>query len=153
MSATHNFAGIAANNDIKTVDAFAPQSWEDCDGFARSHHPDEVNFMYQRWEIGSNVALEWDGEEEVFGIVLYDTEVVRYYQDGTLSVDNGGFSTITTMRRVNQFAPDGAQFWHDDKVLVLVHCEEFGLEPTHRRHGSGMLRCDHSVRIPCKRVA
>jgi hypothetical protein len=45
-------------------------------------------------------------------IVLYDTEIIRYYPNGTFSVDNGGYNTITTTERLQAVLPDGFRCYH-----------------------------------------
>ena len=51
-------------------------------------------------------------------VVLYTTNVVIYYDDGTFSVSNGGWPTITTSSRISQFTPDHWSFWHHRGQLV-----------------------------------
>lgn len=42
----------------------------------------------------------------VFDIYFYDTRIVRYLPGGTVVINNGGFITPTTKRRINMFTPD-----------------------------------------------
>lgn len=116
---THEYAGIAANMVIKTVDNCVFDSYEACRQFAM-HHGSQGD---TEWEIASNVRLRLsrspDGSYH-YAIVLYRTEIVRYYADNqTFSVDNGGFNTPTTASRVTQFTPAGYSGWHHEKKLVL----------------------------------
>lgn len=60
------------------------------------------------------------GIPTAYAIVLYDTEVVRYYDDGCFSVDNGGFATPTTMYTVNAVLPPRWSVYHERKQLKLV---------------------------------
>lgn len=59
------------------------------------------------------------GSGNCIAIALYDTEIVRYYPNGTFSVDNGGFNTPTTSNRVTQFCPPGWFAFHERKQLCL----------------------------------
>lgn len=53
-------------------------------------------------KIASNVLLiEKDGKRM---IRLYDTDILTDNGDGTLTVDNGGYATRTTHKRINEFS-------------------------------------------------
>lgn len=60
-------------------------------------------------------------------VVLYDTQIVRYYPDGTFSVDNGGFNTPTTSERIGAVVPDGFWAYHKQKMLGLHHVDFRGV--------------------------
>lgn len=81
----------------------------------------------------------WVAEREgYYAVVLYDTEIVRYYADGTFSVDNGGFNTPTTRYRLDVVTPDWFWAFHERKRLGL-HC---GIGD-----GSKLWPLDHETRI------
>jgi hypothetical protein len=105
---THQYAGIAANMDIKQ--AADVTSYAKCIDFLAGQ-PAEV--------VASNVLVRRNTEHDFIAIVLYRTEIVRYYPDGTFSVDNGGYNTPTTVRRVTQFTPVGYSAFHDKKLMRL----------------------------------
>lgn len=110
MTATHDYAGISAwNFKLKAK----VKSYEDAEQFARCH-PTEVvgGLLWQEWDISPQMILRWDGEHDYWAIVLYDTEIIRYYPDGTFSVDNGGFATPTTTERLQAVLPDGFHCYH-----------------------------------------
>lgn len=127
MGATHDNAGIAANMDVRTITGdftsfggcrdtyFNPPQraiWRD--GFA-IHDLVIASNVYLR-------AINFDHQSGVpgaYAIILYGTEIVRYYSDGTFSVDNGGHNTVTTSRRVSQFTPTGYVAYHHRKRLQL----------------------------------
>jgi hypothetical protein len=50
-------------------------------------------------------------------IRLYATDILTYYPDGTFKANTGGYSTLTTMRRMNQFGPRGWWFYRKDHAL------------------------------------
>lgn len=118
---THQYAGIAANMTIKTVDSYQFDSFDACHRFADTHKM----VVEGEWNIASNVRLRSVPEEDglsiaYYAIVLYKTEIVRYYDDRqTFSVDNGGHNTPTTSERVTQFTPAGYAAHHSQKRLVL----------------------------------
>jgi hypothetical protein len=119
---THPYSGIVANLPVKTVGDTVFDSYEACAEFARTHEPYSRTDIYHRyWAIASNVDLAFrQGRgEDYFGIVLYNTEIVRFYQDETFSVDNGGFNTPTTSTRVTQFTPMGYSAWHSKGKMML----------------------------------
>lgn len=53
--------------------------------------------------IASNVLLV-EKEDGKRAIRLYETDIVTDNGDGTLTVDNGGYSTMTTHKRINEFS-------------------------------------------------
>jgi hypothetical protein len=116
---THEYAGIAANMAIKTVDNYVFDSFEACHRFADEHKA----LGEGEWNIASNVNLKLvshDGFKiDYYAIVLYRTEIVRYYPDGMFSVDNGGFNTPTTASRVTQFTPQGYDAYHAKHRMML----------------------------------
>lgn len=120
MSATHSYAGIPANSYIKTVDNTVIDSFESARSFLANAHGGSV----QERQIASNTLVSihnFDAdmrEPEAIDIILYKTPVVRYYNDGTFSVDNGGYNTRTTAMRITQFTPEGFSFCHQDKKLT-----------------------------------
>lgn len=103
---THDNAGIAANMDIKTKATI--KSWADADAFLGKSESSK--------QLASNVTVERDLKDTIH-VTLYSTRIVSYYPDETFSVNNGGFNTPTTSRRVTQFTPDGYVFWHHKKML------------------------------------
>lgn len=104
----NDYAGIAANIDIKVK---APiKSWRDGDEFLGKSESSKP--------LGSNVRVERDLADNIH-VVLYSTRIVTYYPDETFSVQNGGFNTPTTSRRVTQFTPDAYVFFHHKKKLAL----------------------------------
>lgn len=112
MGATHDWAGIAANNPIKARAEI--HSFEDCREFL-----DGRECAY----LGSNVIVREHcaeyGRTSYYAVVLYRTEIVRYYPDGSFSVDNDGHNTPTTSSRVTQFTPNGWYVWHEEKQLAM----------------------------------
>ena len=105
---THQYSGIPANSTIKqagTVESFS----------------DAVSFLagYDSRLLASNVMVRANREHEFIAIVLYDTEIIRYYMDGTFSVDNGGYNTPTTASRVTQFTLPGYSAYHAKKQMWL----------------------------------
>lgn len=136
------YAGIAANNDVRARADI--RSYEDALAFL--HHEGIQTDLTPLADVrlASNVYVRWT--EDYIAIVLYLTEVVRYYPDGTFSVDNDGHNTPTTSRRVNQFTPRWATFWHEQRMLT-VNADDLD-QYTHIRYGGKRLRCTHDVRLP-----
>jgi hypothetical protein len=117
----HEYAGIAANIDVKTVDDAVLDSFGACHEFALAHQ--HIAGASHEWQVASNVKLRviysTTEREGYFAIVLYHTEIVRYYADKTFSVDNGGYNTPTSSRRITQFTPEGYAFYHNRMKLVI----------------------------------
>lgn len=107
---THDCAGIAAWNFKLKAEI---HSYEDCEEFAEEHRGEAVSgFLWQEYGLGPKMLLRWRGDHDAWAIVLYDTEIVRYYPDGTFSVDNGGFNTLTTTERLRTVLPPGFNCYH-----------------------------------------
>lgn len=103
------YAGIAAWNFKLKGEV---KSYEQARAFVRENDPDGV--MAQ---LGPqmHVLLKGDGyleREDIYAVILYNTEIIRYYPDGTFSVDNGGHNTPTTSARLNAVLPDGFYSYH-----------------------------------------
>ena len=132
MSASHAYSGITANNPVKTVDNSIVQSYKQCAAFAICHALLWVN----EWQLASNVRLRLvEGDDQYYAIVLYKTEIVRYYENEMFSVDNGGYNTPTTAKRINQFTPRDYSFFHHNKKLA----------------GCGSNECTHDHRMPVQK--
>lgn len=102
-----------------------------------------------------SLYLRRQGDEEdvndFIAVVLYETDVVRYYPDGTFSVDNCGFNTPTTSSRVNQFTPAGYGFFHERKKLCTRWQPGDAMEPDFTRNGLKFVFCNHDIRLPVDR--
>ena len=71
---------------------------------------DEITFQ------GHKPSVSWPGgmRESVdgvraIGIILHSTRIITFYEGGGFMVNSGGWKTVTTKQRLNQFLPDG---WH-----------------------------------------
>jgi hypothetical protein len=128
---THDNAGIAAwrfklNHEIG--------SFDDCrDAYfgADEHAKWREGFGTRDLIIGPNMyvrATAWRtqvGIPTAYAVVLYDTEVIRYYDDGTFSVDCGGHATSTTRERLNGVVPDGfGAYFHDHRLGLFRPIKE-----------------------------
>lgn len=154
-TSSHGMAGIAAWN-FKTRAEI--HSYQDCDEFVRkclveegeikveiSHHDGhalrfkEHGVIYD-YEIGPNMRVVF--KADCYAIVLYDTEIIRYYPDGTFSVDDGGFPTPTTRERMQAFVPEGLIVSFKQRQLGLWRSS--GKFPAERRF---LWPLDHNKRI------
>jgi hypothetical protein len=79
-------------------------------------------------KIGNNTYAEI-GYDDSVSIRLHGTAVVRFYPNGTVKLNSGGWRTSTTKDRINKYSPvkvyqkkyewylqDGAEF--EDNILV-----------------------------------
>jgi hypothetical protein len=46
-------------------------------------------------------------EDGSIGVKLHETDVVIYRQDGTIQLNTGGWETVTTKARLNDYSPVG----------------------------------------------
>jgi hypothetical protein len=121
---THINAGIAALG-VKTVRPFHA-SYEWCMGFLEDR-------LFRNLASNVHVCRVKPGVVE---IQLYNTPIIRYYRNGTFSVDACGFNTPTTRNRINQFTPEGWTFGFNDKQL-------YGM----KRYANGAENLTHKVRL------
>lgn len=113
---THANAGIAAWNFKLKAEI---HSYEDC---ARAMV--ELGGAFGLAEIGPKMVLAEEAsvpgfDPPAYAIILYATTIIRYYPDGSFSVDNGGFNTPTTRERLQAVLPDGYLAFHESKHLGL----------------------------------
>jgi hypothetical protein len=79
-------------------------------------------------KVGNNTYAEIEYDDSV-SIRLHGTAVVRFYPNGTVKLNSGGWRTHTTKKRINQYSPvyvyqkkyewylaDGTPF--EDNVLI-----------------------------------
>jgi hypothetical protein len=59
----------------------------------------------------------------VYGVRLYDTEVVRFYPDGTIELNSGGYRTSTSLRRMNTHSP--LHVFQHNRVWYVSDREKF----------------------------
>lgn len=57
-----------------------------------------------RRKVGNNTYAEILSDGSV-GIKLHNTYVVKIHQDGTYTLNSGGWNTSTTKDRINQYSP------------------------------------------------
>ena len=61
----------------------------------------------------ANNTLEYQCENGDRGVQLHDTEIVRINTDGDITLDSGGWETLTTKERINQFLPNRTLYQKD----------------------------------------
>jgi hypothetical protein len=54
-----------------------------------------------------------------FAICYHWTDVVVICRDGTIILNSGGYHTVTTKRRINQYLPEGWWLWQKDFVWYV----------------------------------
>lgn len=97
------YAGIAAWNFKLKGEV---KSYEDC-----------MTFLYEDGDmsvVSRELGPKMHVERQIgyIAVVLYNTEIIRYYPNGTFSVDNGGHNTPTTRERLQAVLPDGFRCYH-----------------------------------------
>ena len=78
-----------------------PKSYEECKNLLNGK---------VEMKLGNNTKLVHSVQAGAFAIKLHNTEVVCFYVDGTVQIQNGGHQTKTTKDRINQFIPRGHVF-------------------------------------------
>lgn len=67
-------------------------------------------------KIGHNTWLEWLGGG-VYGVRYHQTYVVKIHPDNTYTLNSGGWHTVTTRDRINEFAP--ARCYIEQKTMRI----------------------------------
>lgn len=57
-------------------------------------------------KIGNNTYAEIEYDDSV-SIILHGTTVVRFYPNGLVKLNSGGWRTHTTKKRINKYSPVG----------------------------------------------
>ena len=91
-------------------------------------------------KIGHNTYLhhgkDYDTGEHFAAITLHDTVIVRVFED-RIEYNTGGYNTVTTKERMNQFALDGQRVYQKD-FQWYVNGQPVGREWTVPRFASNM---------------
>jgi len=84
---------------------------------ARLRHPDdEVTAAYK---VGTN-TLRYSTSDGCGWIALHDVDILRFWPDGRIDVDTGGWTSPLTLRRIATFLPPWAEFHHDGSRLKVT---------------------------------
>ena len=59
----------------------------------------------QRRKVGNNTYLERRGED--IALRLHNTDIITFHPNGDTTLDTGGWTTVTTKARMNEFMPAG----------------------------------------------
>lgn len=73
--------------------------------------------------LGNNTYLEVVGSEPLgfIGVRLHNTYVVRFWFDGKITLHTGGYHTVTTKDRINQFI--AGRVWQKDYTWYFNKAE------------------------------
>lgn len=58
-------------------------------------------------KIGHNTTLRYDHFDTVVAVRLHWTDIVKVYPTNAVELRTGGYHTVTTKERINQFLPPG----------------------------------------------
>lgn len=83
-------------------------------------------------KIGNNTYLGTvDGEPRVIAITLHQTKIVKFYPDGSIVLNNGGWETVTTKDRLNDILLTNSIYTRDGSWIISVggtdHCYHNGM--------------------------
>ena len=57
--------------------------------------------------------------EKGFGLKLHDTIIVEYFPDGSFKLNSGGWQTVTTKSRINEFTPSWIKLNQENKIWYV----------------------------------
>jgi hypothetical protein len=112
MPANHPHSGIAAwrfNMEGQI------HCYEDAAQFLQGDEDISAMLVSER-RLASSMTVRREYDGGYIAIVLYDTEIVRFYPGDTFTVDNGGFATQTTTTRISAVLPGFVAFHRDRKL-------------------------------------
>jgi hypothetical protein len=85
-------------------------------------HPLSTESLYQKYEsklngresrkVGNNTYLKML-DRGCIGVLFHNTYVVKVWDDGRVQYNTGGWETVTTKARINQYGRDDARVWPD----------------------------------------
>jgi len=58
-------------------------------------------------------------DSETIAVRHHDTDIIVYYQDGTIILDNGGFYSPTTKERMNLFTPSNIRIYQEKSIWFV----------------------------------
>jgi hypothetical protein len=71
-----------------------------------------LNFEQATEKLGNKTSRKLENntylerlDNDTLGVRLHRTYVVKIHRDGTFTLDNGGWRTVTTKDRINSYAP------------------------------------------------
>jgi hypothetical protein len=73
------------------------------------------------FKVDNNTLLVRDVRDNTIAVKFHNTDIMTVHQDDTLIVDNGGWQTVTTLARLNDWLPSGwglythkgTWYWHN----------------------------------------
>jgi len=74
---------------------------------------------YTNIKVGSNGSLQYNSDETI-SLWLWNTEIVRFYKDGRLKIDDGGYKTRTTRSWINWILDYGLEVVKKNNKNVLI---------------------------------
>lgn len=72
-------------------------------------------------------------------IRYHDTDVLTFNADGSIILDSGGYETVTTKRRMNEYAPHGFGVHQDKHVWYVSQYHGNGIHGPAIRYFDGMV--------------
>jgi hypothetical protein len=70
--------------------------------------------------IENNTRVNRRGED--IAVTLHDTDVVTYHTDGSVTLDSGGWLTVTTKDRMNRYLGDRGRVYSDRGKWFIYQC-------------------------------
>jgi hypothetical protein len=94
-------------------------------------------------KLANNTYLQIE-ENETFSIRLYLTDIIRYFPNGDIELNSGGWQTVTTKDRFRRFLPRDVSVYSENGVWhVLTSFDYFVFED------GIMVHPDGTVSLPC----
>lgn len=73
----------------------------------------------EKRKLANNTWIVRGGDDSI-GVVLHKTTIVRYYPNGTVTLNSGGYRSATTKQRINQLLPAGVSLSQKDYEWTVV---------------------------------
>ena len=78
---------------------------------------------------------EWPNNPDSIRVRLHNTYVVTFHYSGAVSLDSGGWRTVTTKERINNYLPDGVRL-SQERFVWYVQDMRKEFQPVGAAHDS-----------------
>lgn len=80
-----------------------------------------------RLKVANNTRLIRIYGGDAIAIRLWATDVVTYYRDGRIILNSGGYKTVTTKRRMNDWTPPSIMLYQENWDWYVVTHREYDI--------------------------
>lgn len=79
--------------------------------------------------------LHYIDDTEAIGLKYHQTDVVTFYPDNTIVLNTGGWHTVTTKARINEYLPNGFYLYQDKGIWYVSYGSPYGNDNNKKIYG------------------